>query len=62
MPKKRQSAAAIAKSEKLWIEETLKRLRALQQTREPKTRAAASKPARKIASKPSRPVSRRKKK
>lgn len=57
MPKKRQSTTATAKSEKLWIQETLKRLRALQDTRGSEPAAAP-----KAASKSARPASRRKKK
>ena len=45
MPKKRKSTSN-AESEKRWIQETLKRLRTLQQTREPKPPSAASKKAR----------------
>ena len=57
MPKKRKSRASTAKSEKLWIQETLKRLHTLQQTRGSEPVAAP-----KAAPKPARPASGRKKK
>ena len=57
MPKKRKSSASTAKSEKLWIQETLKRLHALQQTRGLEPVAAP-----KAAARPARPASARKKK
>jgi hypothetical protein len=44
MPKtKKRKSTSNAKSDKLWIDETLKRLRMLQQSREPKPAAGSKK-------------------
>ncbi|HEY1434132.1 MAG TPA: hypothetical protein VGG65_02095 [Thermoanaerobaculia bacterium] len=53
MPKKRKTLST-AKSEKLWIQETLKRLRAFQATRESAPPAAKTKKARPAKGRPSR--------
>ena len=53
MAKKRKSSSD-STSEKLWIQETLKRLRALQQTRESKPPSARSKKPRPATRPPSR--------
>ena len=61
MPKKRKTATSTAKSEKLWIEETLKRLRALKQMPEPKpAKAAVPKPPKAAAPKPRKTAARKK--
>jgi hypothetical protein len=53
MPTKRKSSSD-SKSEKLWIQQTLKRLRALQQTRESQPASAGSKKPRPATRRPSR--------